>query len=280
MVFTIDSSQSQTTISGTLMYNTVYGKVSAPLSSQGPGSLTAAITGSINATVGLSTIQFTGSSQIDSVTNGTWQPAPGGAVGTMAAADYGPEVQANFGIFSVTGYAALRNVVLDIGSAALSVLDNQFPAGSLIFSFSTNSIGALDYADTVGEMGSSPLTGTLTNQGNASATLVTTGSVQKLTIPINATYVVASGNSSGTTLTFAGQIVAHAALPPPVIISLIVSNKIDILTVANATLQSQVYSSTDLKHWSLTAATATNGAGGIIFTTAAAVPWQFLRVKQ
>ena len=69
-VFTIDSSQSQITLSG---------KVAGfPFSAQGAGSLTTTYSGEINADISGSTIQFTGSSTIIAATNGVWQPGVGG----------------------------------------------------------------------------------------------------------------------------------------------------------------------------------------------------------
>ena len=56
MVFTVDSTQSQISLSGLI--------ANYPMTSQSAGSLTTTYSGNLNATVSGSTIQFTGSSMI------------------------------------------------------------------------------------------------------------------------------------------------------------------------------------------------------------------------
>src|SRR5215510_10622334 len=90
--FTIVSNESQLTLSGT----SVYGALSAPVSSQSSGSLTTSYIGSINTDIDGANIAFTGDSTIAALTNGTWQPAPGGAIGTSALADYGGKATVAF----------------------------------------------------------------------------------------------------------------------------------------------------------------------------------------
>jgi hypothetical protein len=75
-----------------------------------------------------------------------------------------------------------------------------------------------------------------------------------------------------------GQIVASRVLAP-FINSLVISNQSAILMVTNATLQSQLFLSTDLKTWSPAPSTVTNRGGNIVFTTPLAAQAGFYRVK-
>src|ERR1700733_2454800 len=170
-VFTINSSQSQTTLSGTIE--------GSAISAQGVGSLTTAYRGSINADISGSTIQFTGSSMIIAQTNGVWQPAVGGATGS-AAADYGAQAS----ISVLTGYGAARNVVLDLNSPLLAVTGTNFDSSALVFLFATNSVSTFDYRIFT-ESGSLVLTGYSTNTIANAASISTSGGVQTLIIEFN-----------------------------------------------------------------------------------------------
>ena len=118
VVFAVDQTQSQITLSGAIV--TFSGLFSAPLSTQGPGSLVTAYSGNINAVVAGSAIQFTGSSTICAQTNGLWQPAPGGASGS-GLANYAGQAQAWIPFVGTnTAFAALRQVVLDVTSPLLT----------------------------------------------------------------------------------------------------------------------------------------------------------------
>src|SRR6516164_3875458 len=76
-VFTLETNLSSVTISGTVM--------GASITEQGPGSLTASVGGTIQASLAGNTIQFTGRSQILVETNGNWQPAADGTAGSAPA---------------------------------------------------------------------------------------------------------------------------------------------------------------------------------------------------
>jgi hypothetical protein len=122
------------------------------------------------------------------------------------------------------------------------------------------------------------LTGSATNTSANNASLTSTGNVQRLLIPIDATYPIGSGELAGTTLRFAGQIVATRVLPP-LITSIVVTNGTAVVTAAYASLQSQLQSSTDLVGWVSASASAINVNGSIVFTAPAIAQIQFFRVQ-
>jgi hypothetical protein len=66
---------------------------------------------------------------------------------------------------------------------------------------------------------------------------------------------------------------------PPLITSIVVTNQTAVVTAANASLQSQLQSSTDLVGWVGVSATATNVNGSIVFTAPATASIQFFRVQ-
>jgi hypothetical protein len=275
-VFSVDSSQSQITLAGNIV---AYGTLSAPITPQGPGSLATFYGGTINATVSLPALQFTGSNSIAAQTNGMWQPQSGATPGS-AAADYGGKAVTTIPFVGiVTAYAALRNVVLELTSPALAVSNGSFDSRTLVFAFSTNVNGTIDYIDDFNDSGTFPLNGSATNAASASSSLTTTGGVQKLVVPIDTTYPVASGALAGTTLHLTGQIVALRSVVAPVITAFTVTNHTAVLTVTNATLQSQLLHSGDLQTWSTASATITNEAELIIFTSDAPGQLEFFRVQ-
>jgi hypothetical protein len=264
-VFSADSSRSQITLAGNIV---AYTFQLGPINTQGPGSLTTFYGGTVNATVSLTALQFTGSSSILAETNGVWQPAAEGNPG-MLAADYGGLAQNKTFYGPVTLYAALRNIVLDLTSPDLALSNGSFDPSTLVLSFLTNVDRTIDYRDSFSDQGTFPLAGSATNAASGDASLTTTGGVQKLVIPIDTTYLVGSAGSgalAGTTLHLTGQIVALRSVAAPIITSFAVTNHTAVLMVTNATLQSQLLHSADLKTWSAASATVTNGAGLIIFT--------------
>jgi len=136
----------------------------------------------------------------------------------------------------------------------------------------------LDFAATTGQMGSAALLGSATNTSPSNASLTSTGSLQRLVVPVDATYPIGSGDLAGTTLRFTGQIVGTRPLPP-LITSIVLTNQTALVTVAFASLQSQLQSSTNLVDWVSAGATATNANGSIVFTAPATAPTQFFRVQ-
>ncbi len=269
MVFTIDNSRSQVAADGIFAGST--------FTAQGAGALTTSYSGSINADIDNSTIQFTGGSAISAQTGGNWKPGVGGSSGSAPAA-YGPK--ATVSIFTV--YGAVRNFVLDLTSPVLNVSGGGFDGGGLVFSIaSTNA--TLDYDASI-TSGSYALNGYGTNAIATGATLSVNGSTQTLVIPVDTTYyfTLLSANDSHVHLT--GQLVATAGsvvAAAPIIHSLTFSNQNVVVTAENATTQSQLLVSTNLATWSpASATTTTNGSGWIIFIAPKHGPQAFFQVQQ
>jgi hypothetical protein len=270
VVFTIDGSQSQISLSGKI--------AGYPLTAQqGVGSLVTTYSGNINADVVGSTIQFTGSSDIVAKTNGVWQPAVGGGSGS-ALADYGG--QATIPIAG-TGYGAARNIVLDLTSPLLTLTGTNFDSTALVFSFATNASSSFDYNAGFLAHGTLSLTGNSTNSVANGASLTTNGNVLKLVIQINAQFAFKLISAGDTPLDLTGQIVAtNLMTAPPNISSIVLNNQNVVLTVGNATAQSQVQISTNLTSWLPASTTVSNYSGLMIFTTPLSGPQSFFRVQQ
>lgn len=270
MVFTVDPAQSQLTLSGSI--------AGYAFTVQAPGSLTTVFSGSINANMSGSTLQFTGASTIAAKTNGVWQPAAGGISGS-AVADYGAQAMVPF---VGTAYGALRNIILDVSSPSLALIGTNFDSSALIFSATPSSGAVLDYNAPVGGHGSRALTGYSTNTIADGGSLSTNGAEIQLAIKINTIFFFTVLSANDTPITLNGQIVATSqpAVAAPLIQSLVVSNQSLVLTVANATAQSQLLVSTNLMTWSSASSTTNNDGGLIIFTTPMAGAHAFFRVQQ
>ncbi len=277
LVFTIDTAQTQVTISGKVVGTT--------FSAQGPGSLTTSYQGTINADLTDSTIQFIGGGSISAITNGVWQPAVGGNPGS-APADYGAtaSVTINIGIpVSATVNAALRNMVLDLTSPPLPLTDGSFDGGSLIFSFITNTV-TLDYNYTYGS-GSENLNGDSTNAVVSGATVSTNAGVRTLSIQISSQFPFKLLSDNDSLVILNGQLVAtnivNVSLPPPIIQSIVVNGSNIVVTTENTTAQSILLVSTNLSIWTAASSTiTTNGLGMIVFTSPVSGPRAFYRMQQ
>jgi len=268
VTFVIDPARSQLTLSGKIVGST--------LTSQGAGSLTTSYSGNINANLSGSTIQFTGLSTITAKTNGVWQPATGGSAGS-AAADYGAQATvAPFG----TVYGALRNLVFDVTSSSLTLTGTNFDSSALVFSFAAGSGSSLDYYNASVAHGSQALSGYSTNSVANQASLSTNGNVEELVIHINTQFTFTLVSPGDTPLALTGQIVATNSTAPPLINSIILTNQNVVLTVANATTQSLLQSSSNLTGWFSPSTTVSNSAGMIIFTVPMSGPHAFFRVQK
>ena len=208
-IFTVDHSQSSLSFSGFF--------VGITLNQQGPGSLTARYTGTIVADVTGSAITFLGGSSVVASNSGSWQPMPGGAVGS-APANYG-------GTGSVppflSGNAAVRNILLDITSAALAITGTNFPAQNATFIVPSNALAAFDYrySGVTSGAGTRQLANNSTNNVASSGIINTQGGIIVLTLPvnINGSATVASPNDTQYSLT--GQIVARSPVDGPLRVS-------------------------------------------------------------
>lgn len=273
VVFAIDNSQSQILIAAPPSVLAVWA-----ITPQGTGALGTSYSGNINADLSDSTIQFTGGSTINAHTNGVWQPAAGGTVGS-APADYGPENNPPFG--SVT-LGALRNISFDVTSPALALTDTNFTGTNLVFSFASVS-AVLDYYASSSAHGSLALGGYATNTLAMEATLTTNDSTRELVINVGAQFVFTLFSANDTKLELIGQLVATNAIPAaaPFIQSISVTNQSVVVATENTTAQSHLLVSTNLTTWSTASATlTTNGLGMIVFTSTAGGPRAFYRVQQ
>jgi hypothetical protein len=270
-VFNIDPTQSSLTLSGSILGTTV--------TTQGAGSLTAAYTGTIQATETVGTIQFTGQSMITAVTNGVWQPLPGGGAGS-AAADYGGV--ANGGI--VTAYAAIRSILLDVTSPPVPVTSGQFSATNLTFLFPASATSAIDYRYSGFESGSGTkaATGNATNNVVTLATISTVGTTETLTLTVNVKFTFTLVTSGDTIVNLAGQIVATntaAAIPPVLQTPAVTNHAITLKWNALAGQFYQVLSSSNLLAWQTNVSNVTSTTTNYTSTVTNSAAQGFYRLQ-
>jgi len=282
MVFTLDDTQSQITLSG-MMFGSVF-------TAQGPNSLTANYSGTINADVTGTTIQFTGGSLIAAETNGIWQPEPGGDLGS-APADYGATNNAllGIGITGVPGNFALRNLLLDLTSPQLPTTNTAFDGSALTLTCVTNT-ASLDYyyasAATTTNSGTAFLNGSSTNSISTGTSVSTNSGTITLTLQINVKFTnTLLGIPRALVDNLSGELVATAALPtppaPPIITSIVKTPPNVAITTENTTAQSVLLVSTNLTVWSpASAVISTNNSGMIVFTTPINAINSFYRLLQ
>ena len=270
-VFTLETNLSSVTISGTVM--------GASITEQGPGSLTASVGGTIQASLAGNTIQFTGRSQILVETNGNWQPAADGTAGS-APGDFG--VKANLGIAS--GVAAARNMQFDVTSSAVNVIGGQFGATNLTFSFASNTLSSLAYnvSGLISKHGSVPLTGSATNNITSTGSLAKVGNEQTLTIPLDATFYLGLISTNDTMIRMQGQLVAAQSAEVPLVINSVTVQGQSLRFQWQATpgSQFQVQYSTNLKDWTNSATVITPASGTNTWTESVVGSFKFFRVAK
>jgi len=269
-VFSIDPTRSSLTLSGSILGTTV--------TTQGAGSLTAAYTGTIQATETVGTIQFTGQSLITAVTNGVWQPLPGGGAGS-AVADYGGV--ANGGL--ATAYAAMRSILLDVTSPPVTVTSGQFSATNLTFLFPASATSAIDYrySGISSGSGTKAATGNATNNVVTLATLTTVGTTETLTLTVNVKFAFTLVTSGDTIVNLAGQIVAtnSAASTLPVLETPAVTSQGIMLAWNGPAGQFyQVLSSSNLLTWQTNASNVTSATTNYTCTVANSAANGFYRL--
>jgi hypothetical protein len=275
LVFVVDDSQTQLTISGTL--------AGEPFLAQGSGSLNTRYTGSVNTELTKSTLQFTAGSAIDAETNGVWLPAAGGSSGCDPA-DYGMTNSIDLSIGApmyFPGYAALRNIVLDLTSPVLTLTNAGFAGNSLIFSFVTNT-AAFDYCYD-NDSGSVALNGDSTNMVASGASLSTNAGLRTLAIQVSSQFQFSLIAENDSIINLTGQLVATnvVRLPPPVICAIVKNGQNAVITTENTTIQSSLLVSTDLTDCIPASTTSTtNEQGMIVFTSPISFPRTFYRVQQ
>lgn len=247
--FTVDTNQSLLTISGTFTYETT----SLPLEQQGPGSLTTHYTGTILANVTDSTITFVGGSSVIGLNSGSWQPLPGGALGS-APANYGGKVYRWFLVVIVDAKAAVRDALLDVTSGVLPITATEFSSQGLVFNFPPEATTVLDYnySGVIGSgSGSQLLTDSSTNSVSTNATLKVVGGELVLTIPVDISGTATALSPDDVQYRFRGQVVARAPVSVPLQINAFRVSPGQ-LTFTIATTPGQAYTilgSADLTNW-------------------------------
>jgi hypothetical protein len=273
--FTLDPAQSSVTLSGTTVGN-------APLVQQGPGSLTTQIEGTLSVDLSATEITIAGGS-LDARVNGTWQPGVGGT-GPAAPADFGAQATTFFGPI----FGALRNVIMEVGSPAEAVQNNQFDASRVVFTFSTNANSRLDYNAGLAGTGSALLEGESTNRTATVGTISGSAGSRVLTIAVDTTFHFSLASDNDTALTIRGQIVAREGNVEPnpdgprITNVQVVNNEVRI-TATGTTAATRVQASTTLApgSWALKEAqiTAPN-ATTRVFTVPVTGPKEFYRLVQ
>jgi hypothetical protein len=204
VLFQVDTNLSAVTLGGSA--------AGIAFTEQGPGSLTTHFMGTVQAEVTPASISFPGGSVVVAMTNGNWQPLPGGGAGA-APANYGIKVSAGF---LVSGTCAARGVTLDIINDSLPVSQGVFPAQGLNVIYRTNPAPQLDfrYSGLLGSgSGSNTLTSASTNSVATNATLVVEGTNLVMTIPFDVTGYGTLLNTNDVVFRLQGQIVARATAP-------------------------------------------------------------------
>jgi hypothetical protein len=269
--FIINSNASALSISGT--------SVGAAINQQGAGSLTTKYFGTVNTILGNNTIEFPGSSLVIAHTNGNWTPKADASAGTEAA-NYGALVTPLF----TTANAALRQVKFDASSAVTNIVGGQFDTHNLVFQFPTDGSSKMAYRVTglLNTNGVASMSGYATNNPSSPGTLGTTGNVQTLTIPVNATFLLTLLSANDTTVLVNGKIVATRPVETtPFIQSFKYTNQTVTLLWSNApNLAYQVQSATNLSPWRTNAAGITSSSGSYSWSGSATNPSAVYRLAR
>ncbi len=269
-VFTIDSTQSSLTLSGSILGST--------FTQQGAGSMTTIYDGTIQAAQTPDTIQFTGQSMITAQTSGSWKPLAGGGSGS-APANYGAAASSAVG----TVNAAFRSILLDVTSPPITVTNGQFDPSGLTFLFPASATSAIDYRSSIAS-GSKHATGNGANNVAALSTITTAGNVQTLTIGVNVQFTFSLINSGDTIVNVAGQIVATNSpivTAPVVLQSPTVTNQVVTLQWQSPAGQNyQVLSSSNLATWQTNAQNVTSVSTNYTWTTTNPAPKAYYRLAQ
>jgi len=273
VTFNLNPAQSTITISGSTS--------GAAFQEQGPGSMTTGFSGSLQAEVTSTTIQFLAGSLIDARTNGVWAPLPDGSSGT-AAADFG--AHAANGLADAS--AALRNFILTPTSPVIPLAAGSFNSGSLAFEFPAAGTASLDYRVTglVAAHGSEPLQTRATNNVTTAATLVDQGGTQTLTLPVKATFLFDLLSAGDTPVTITGSLVGVRAASPVVVFNAgsitVNGSALSLQWQAAAGQTFRVESSTNLVNWTNRATNITSGSTSYSWSGTASGPKEYFRLGQ
>ncbi len=196
-IFTINPALSSLTLSGSTN--------GSPFLQQGPGSLVTSYFGTIDASFNASSITFN-SATATANNSGNWQPGPGGVPGS-APANYG--VMAT--VFPFTALGAGRNLQFSLTSPnPITLTGTAFDASQINLTVLSGLFDYLVAGVTNGTLNEAGLTGPNAATGGM---FTITGGIATLTIPILFTQTVTVINPNDTTFTFAGTLVATAAVP-------------------------------------------------------------------
>ncbi len=283
VVFTVDPTNSVMVQSGSI----VFSGLTFPFVEQSPGSLTTHYSGTVLLSLTPPAIRFSSGSLVVALTNGVWQPAAGGAAGN-APADSGGKVNINLLFLgSGTGLAAGRNIKLDITSPTLTLANSTFDTTQLAITYLTNIPPAptMDYRVTgtglvTSTNGSSGLAGTSTN-GQSIDYLTNSAGLLKLIIPVNVTNYSQFANPNDTTMILKGQLVATAPLSawPLVSTASVSGGQLTLKWVSVAGSTFTVWSSSDLKNWSLATGNTVMNGNLTTWTTSPAGNVRFYKVQ-
>ncbi|MCY2954206.1 MAG: PEP-CTERM sorting domain-containing protein [Planctomycetota bacterium] len=213
--FAIDSERSSLTAGG-------YFADSSFAQPQIGDSDTTSYTGTISVELTGNTIQFVAGSWIDATAQSIkMQPGFGGEPG-IAKADYGHK--ATVGMFQTTGYAATRNLVLDLTSDPLTLTflagSRSFDSTALLFA---PAMGSVDFDTGMpAQWGNAPLDGSSDSNANDSpSTLVLGDGLETLTIPVSLWFKYSGMTLGDSALSLDGQIVGTRIVPEPAALSLL-----------------------------------------------------------
>lgn len=264
-VFTIDPAKSTATCSGSINVP-IFGNF--PVVIQGPGSLTAAYGGTLVVDVTPSTIAFEASGICTAQNSGSWAPLSGGTSGT-APANYGGTVTANTFLGVENADVAVRNAAFNISSTPIPLSGTTFDASSASFSFVAGGGSVMDYLATgpSPNSGSSALTGSSGNGSSPNATLVTSGTTQTLTIPVNITFTTTVISANDTTLHIQGQLVATRSTATVALTPMQISlsgNNITLSWISVVGEKNRIETTDNLKTWATLEASVTSST---TFTT-------------
>lgn len=267
--FTIDPAQSSVTLSGSVS--------SAPLSPQGPGSLTTRLEGTLAVETAGGQITLAGGT-IDARTNGVWAPGPFGEAGS-APADFGAQATSPFG--AVIG--ALRDIVMTANSPAITLNGAQFNASSIVFSFPEGSTAALDFDAGVIGRDRRMLAANATNNAATTGSLTGSAGARVLTIDVKATFVFSLFFQDDSPLTVEGRIVARegGVQTGPRIVDIDVTPTEVKITADGTTAATKVLSSGNLVSWAEKASTAAAlDADTRVYTMARGGKFEFYQLQQ
>ena len=247
VAFNIDQSKTTAVCSGDVA---VQGLGIFPLTTQATGSLTTAYSGTLLVEVTAGTVAFDAASLCSAQINGNWSPLSGGSAGT-ASGNYGGKVNAA-GLQNVD--VTVRNAAFNIASAAIPLSGTTFNGSSANFTFSSGGGGVLDYRATgiSPKNGTRALTGVSSNGVSPNGSLVTSGTTQTLSLPVDTTYTLTLISTNDTTLHIKGMLVATrsiatvAGAPTQISIS---GDNITLSWPSTIGEKNRIESTPDLKTW-------------------------------